>query len=200
MTVDKEFVKWLVEHFDGDAWVLADHLAEVFPESEYPLTSGVNSGLRAVLVEHVAAARREYGVDIRADYLRQIRATAILWPGGDRSPSAPFTVHYMLRGEDRFDRMRRYQEKARKHENSALTPSMVRRYRDEERGPRIGKQWDERVRDAITRAAKRVLLDGRVAKDKTDWWTLATPRQRRIVAEQLRAVAAMIEGSDDAQD
>lgn len=190
--VDPDVVKRLAELVDGDAWALADYLVEQFPEETFGHPSEeARTGLRAALARYQGVLYNEYGVDLTANTMRIYRATALRWPGDTRVSPASFQSHKLLRGDDRFDRMRRY---VRANRGQALSARTVSRMRADEAPGRPARSLDEQMRAGIARAVRRVLLAGIVTK-QDDWWRAATVNadMRATAVRELRALAGRIE-------
>jgi hypothetical protein len=192
--VDPEVVKRLAELVDGDAWSIADYLVEQFPIDEYgDAEHGTNTGLRLALDRYQGALYEQYGVELRSSTMRGYRATALRWPEAERSASASFGAHDRLRGPDRFDRMRRY---LRANGGHALSARTVRRMRADESPGKPPLVFEERMRLAIERAVRRVLLEG-IVTDRDDWWNVrgVSADMRTTAVQKLRALAGQIEAT-----
>lgn len=195
--VDPDIIKRLADLADGDNWAMGDLLAEVFPPGEYgDADHGANSGLIRQLAAYHSALLVDHGIDLAVNTMRLYRATAIKWPDDTRVSSASFSAHRLLKGDDRFGRMARYIDLARR-ENRALSASMVKRYRDDEK-PRHVRTMQELLRRRIETAVKGVLAAGLVKSSLPErWWEASriTPPQRAIAVAELRALADRIEST-----
>ena len=118
--------------------------------------------------------------------MRIKRATAIAWPSDTRVSDTPFEVHRLVRGKDRREQMASYRRRAAR-EGTALTATMVGRYRADDRGPKDLAPLDERIRSRVLSVLKSLLVGTRVFKQK-DWWATSyvSAEQRRIAAEVLQ--------------
>lgn len=194
LNVDPEVEKHLAELIDGDAWAMADYLAEVFPESEHPDLGKANNGLYAALREYELALKRDHGIEIKANTMRAYRKTAQLWPHDTRVSSAPFTVHRYLHGPDRVAEMGKRLRQAKAEGDQALSLRQLQRFRADEK-PRQAKSMREILRRRIATTTKGVLLEG-VTTKRDDWWNVkvVTSAQRSMAVEELRRLADLIAG------
>jgi len=67
LDVDPDIEKRLAELIDGDAWAMADYLADVFPEADFPEEKHSHNGLGAALREYELALKRDHGIEIKAN-------------------------------------------------------------------------------------------------------------------------------------
>jgi hypothetical protein len=200
LDVDPDVEKRLAELIDGDAWTMADYLAEAFPESEYPnLGKGRATGLGKELREYELALKKHHGIEIAANTMRAYRATALLWPNDTRVSFAPFTVHRYLHGPDRREEMAKRIRQAKAEGDDALSLRQLKRFRADEK-PRQAKSMREVLRRRLATTTRGVLLEG-INTDRDDWWNVrqVTPVQRAMASEELRRLADLIEtrGGDD---
>lgn len=195
MTVKADVAKRIAELVDGDAWQIADLLVDEFPVEDYGDNErGMKTGLHAELEQYETLLAAEFAVELKASTMRHYRATAIAWPDGERSTSASFTAHAVLRGPNRAAEMRRY---LRQNHGKPLSARAVRRFRSEDRPSKPAPPWEAQVRRSVESLAKRLVL-GNVVVDRDDWWNArpATPNRRATVVAALRAVASNIASAD----
>jgi hypothetical protein len=188
MTVDSDFVKELAELIDGDAWIMADRLAERFPPEEWGDGSKARSGLYHELEEYSEALVKQHGVEVKPSHLRNVRMTAVAWPHADRSARAPFTVHYMLRGEDRFDRMERYLRKSK----GPLTKRRVRSLIAEDQPKKPIIPWEERIETKLVNILTYETLGGKAKIKRPDCWEEVSEPTREFLRDLLRQLAREI--------
>lgn len=187
--VEPGLLKRMADLVDGDAWEMADLLAEKFPEDEYGSPGDhAKTGLHEELVDYEMALIDEYGIDqLKANTMRIYRATALAWPDDARASSVPFVVCQRFRGEKRFEQVERY---LRKNKGKPLTLRAAMRYRTAEAGSGHVRTWEEQVARRIERAAKAALLEG-IKADREDWWNASqiTDSRRQVVIAALRKLA-----------
>lgn len=186
MSVRPDILKELVELSDGDSWHKADRLVELFPVDEWgEAEEHTKTGLRAELKEYETKLRNQYGVEWPMNSMRIERATSIKWPEEQRCSSTSYSVHRMLRGEDRFSQMQKYLKKAEK-EDVALSATRLGRYRADEKGPKPPLPLDEWITKRISSLLKHYLLGSRIVK-RNDWWNsgYVSEETRRAVADVL---------------
>lgn len=186
------WVRKLADLIDGDQWTFADTLLEHYSLEEFPDKGDAHTGLYEAMRQDELALARRFGIIATVGHMRATRATAIAWPRGDRSPRASFAVHYKMRGEDRQAEMAKRLRQADR-EGMALSRRMLQRLRAEE-NPKPARQYDERVRRAITAAVRREMLGG-ISTKADDWWMTSpvTQGSRDAAMRELRALAQKIE-------
>ena len=186
--VDPDVLKRIADLTDGEMWELADFLVEQFPSDEYgDAEHGTKTGLHAALDDAEEGLRREYGIEVKASQLRNVRATALAWPDAERSASAPFTVHQLIRGGNRQAEMTRY---FKRNNGRPLTMRVVRRFRSEDKN-KAPIPWDVMALKRITSTVRSLLLGGIVTK-REDWWEAAGPKDRAAVAAMLQDLATKV--------
>lgn len=191
-----------LEHFahlvKGDPWAAADYLAERFPVERYPRSVAAHTGLH-VQLEHLAADLEHwYDVKLKAATLRVYRATALAWPHEDRSSSATYRAHELLRGKaDRREQLDRYVKRAAEREHApVLGERHLRRYLAEGRPAR--QVEPPQLLDALDKAARRFLRAERgVITTRPDWWNVdrLSDADRAELADWLEATAKDIRGA-----
>lgn len=189
MSTNRELVKRLAELVDGDTWVVADLLAEVFPVEDYPLQAHARNNLHAELVNYEEALRRDHGVILAATTMRIYRATAIAWPDEVRTSSASFQAHEKLRGPDRFGKMEQY---LRKNKGRALSKRDVMRYRADEKPAKPMKPFPVRARRRLESTAKSLLVGGGRNIKREDWWNSehVSAEQKQQLIKEMRSLAS----------
>lgn len=192
---DADILKRIAELIDGDGWQLGDLLAEHFDADTYGDGARANSGLYGELRRYEIALARDFGLVGAGSTLRIARSTALAWPHDTRVSSVPFTVHKLVRGADRLDRMARYVKRAER-EGSTLSKRMVARYRAED-SPTSPRPFDDRMRRAITNGVRRELLGG-IVTSRDDWWMVAqvSAEARDVAVRELRRLASAIAKGD----
>lgn len=187
---NKTIVKRIAELVDGDAWILADLLVEVFPPEEFgEAGSSATTGLHAELEEYQTELATEYGVELKANTMRRYRTTALAWPRDRRRSRASFAAHKELRGENRFKQMDDYLGRMG---GQALSPRHVRRFKSQKnRTKQQLPDWSDQVRRQIDALTKRLVLGEGVKVKRDDWWNAAKATDERcdIVISALRSVA-----------
>jgi len=192
--VNVDTLKRLAALVDGDIWQVADLLVEEFPAEEYGGLGNehARTGLYEKLEDYEHALVTEYGIELKSSTMRRYRTTAIAWPDGVRTPSAPFAVCNRFHGADRFKRIESY---LKRNKGRPLTVRAVRRYTAEDGPTRALPPWESQVRRRIESAAKAALLEG-IKTDRPDWWNADAidDGRRKVVIDALRKLANEMAG------
>ena len=187
--IDPRVLKRIAELTDGDSWELADFLVEEFSVAEYGTAEdGRKTGLYAALDDAEDGLRQEYGIEAKANWLRDMRGTALAWPAATRTAPASFAVYRLIRGKDRETRMARYQKR---NKGRPLTAQTIRRFRSDD-NPKAPVPFDETAEKRITSTLRSLLLGGIITK-RDDWWEAAAPESRTVVAAILRDLANKVQ-------
>jgi len=170
VTTKAQVTKRLAELVDGTPWAMADLLLETFPVDEWgDAAHGTHTGLRVELDDYEDELRRDFGVELKAKTMREMRATAIAWPEAARAASAPYAVHRALRA--RSDRVGVLTKLVKRH-HGHVTWRQFRDWQDTNR-PKVPVPWSA----SMERRLRRVIADAE------------TPAARRVVADLLDQLA-----------
>ncbi len=189
----EEAAEYIATHANASSWDIADYLVGEFPESEYPSSDGVRSGIENQLEGVSKTLRTEYGIEQKANTLKAKRLTAIRFPASTRVDAVAYKVHQTVRDEAELKKWMRSAER----EGVALSTRMVGRYRaDEKRAQEGPRQVDPPgvIFERRIRAAAISLYLGSYVIQREDWWNAhgMTDEKREDMALVLRTLADRI--------